>query len=219
MTEVEWLACADPSPMLEFLEGRSSGRKWRLFAVACCRRVWDQMTNTRSREAVETAERFADGLADDEALRVTYTAASDVAEVHPDDPYTWRFRPDKAAMYATPPPCGVGDSGFGYDTAWAVAGCDWDGPAAERVVQADLLRDLFGPVPFRPVVLNPSWLTPKVVDLARTMYDGQDFSRMPELAGLMETAGCTNREVLGHCRRPGPHVRGCWVVDLVSAKS
>jgi hypothetical protein len=88
---------------------------------------------------------------------------------------------------------------------------------AERVAQADLLRDIFGN-PFRPVTLNPSWLTSDVTALARQMYDSRDFSPMPILADALQDAGCENPDVLNHCRSDGPHVRGCWVVDLLLGK-
>src|SRR6516165_2885165 len=60
MTEAEWLACADPAPMLDFVESRASGCKLRLFAVACCRRAWHLMTDPRHRDAIQAAERLAD---------------------------------------------------------------------------------------------------------------------------------------------------------------
>jgi hypothetical protein len=54
--------------------------------------------------------------------------------------------------------------------------------------------------------------------LARLIYDERGFERMLELADALEEAGCDNDGILSHCRGPGPHVRGCWVVDLVLGK-
>jgi hypothetical protein len=80
-----------------------------------------------------------------------------------------------------------------------------------------LLRDIFGN-PFRRVAVDPAWLTPGVVELARTIYEGRAFERMPELADALEEAGCHDSAILGHCRVPGEHVRGCWVVDALLGK-
>jgi hypothetical protein len=98
-------------------------------------------------------------------------------------------------------------------------------PALLRVVEetswaAACLRDLFGPLPFRPVTLD-AWLTPDVAAVARAAYEERslpagalDPARLAVLADALEEIGCDNSEVLAHLRGPGPHVRGCWAVDL-----
>ena len=89
----------------------------------------------------------------------------------------------------------------------------------ERPRQCDLLRDIFGPVLFRPVRIAPAWLSPTVKQLAEVMYESRDFSRLPILADALEEGGCTNADILTHCRQPGVHVRGCFVVDLLLGRT
>ena len=90
-----------------------------------------------------------------------------------------------------------------------------------------MLRELTGPFPFRVrwpwqrrgLNVPPDWRTSDVVLLARGIYAERALDRLPILADALQDAGCGNDEILGHCRGDGPHVRGCWVVDLVLGKS
>lgn len=67
----------------------------------------------------------------------------------------------------------------------------------------------------------PSWLTPTVKALAEAAYEQRlnngtlDPDRLLVLADALEDAGCTDAEILQHLRGPGPHVGGCWVIDLL----
>jgi hypothetical protein len=79
------------------------------------------------------------------------------------------------------------------------------------------VREQFGN-PFRPVAFSKSWRTDTAIALARQMYESRDFGAMPILADAIQEAGCDNDDILSHCRGDGPHVRGCWVVDLVLGK-
>jgi hypothetical protein len=75
--------------------------------------------------------------------------------------------------------------------------------------------------PFRPVAFDPAWLAwndGAVAKRAQAIYDDRGFDRLPLLADALEDSGCTEAEILAHCRGPGPHVRGCWVVDLLLGK-
>src|SRR5262249_5023998 len=87
----------------------------------------------------------------------------------------------------------------------------------ETSIQCRLLRAVFGN-PFRPVSLDPSWLTLNVVAIAQTIYDDRNFSDFPILGEALEDAGCQDEQILNHCRKPGEHVLGCWVLDLVLGK-
>lgn len=223
MTEREWLACAGPDPMLEFLWRKAGDRKLRLFQVACCRRVWDSMPED-CREAVLVAERFADGEAGDGRRRAAQKRMArcpnpaDLLEVNARD----------AALRANEKT--VGRSGRSFLGVAVVAGeaasraAGGRGKAAykaayraEEEAEARLLRCIAGN-PFRPVALDPAWLTSTVMELARGIYAERAFDRLPILADALQDAGCGSADVLTHCREPGPHARGCWVVDLLMGK-
>ena len=45
-----------------------------------------------------------------------------------------------------------------------------------------------------------------------------DPARLAVLSDALEEAGCPDETLLAHLRSPGPHVRGCWVLDLVLGK-
>jgi hypothetical protein len=99
--------------------------------------------------------------------------------------------------------------------AGAIAGKKED---TELAVQADLVRDIFGNPFLKPPKFDKRWRTSTVLLLARQMYESREFSAMPILADALQDAGCNDATILDHCRGPGPHVCGCWVVDLVLGK-
>jgi hypothetical protein len=89
---------------------------------------------------------------------------------------------------------------------------------AEFGALCGLVRDLFGN-PFRPSPPPPpavlAWNDGTIPRIAQAIYDKRAFDRLPILADALEEAGCTNQDMLGHCRSGGEHVRGCWAVDLI----
>jgi hypothetical protein len=204
MTDDEWLNCTDPQPMLEFLRGKASDRKLRLFAVACSRRIWDWI-DPLGRRAVDVAERFADGLAGPDELRAARLACQGAG--------------GQAAWYAAATNAAVAARNAARSSQAGVVNNGQSGSeAAELLAQAALLRDIFGPMPLRPLSFDSSWLTPAVVALAQAIYDDQSYDRMPILADALKDAGCGSEEILRHLRERGSHVRGCWVVDRVLGK-
>jgi hypothetical protein len=189
VTEADWLACADPLPMLEFLRGieRASARKLRLFAVACARRLGER-NHPLARAAVDVAERFADGQASAEELR-----AARLACTHADESAAWYAAISQPAIAARNAAL----------SARAVS-------PGESAAQAALLRDIIGN-PFQPMPAFPT-PTEAIHTLARTIYETRDFSRTASLAEALATAG-TDATIADHLRHVGPHVRGCWAVD------
>jgi hypothetical protein len=254
MTEKGCLSCTKPQKLLDLLRdrGKLSQRKARLFAVAMCRQVWPLLTDERSRRAVEVAERHADGLADDEELFEAGHAAR-VAYSHirnsPVASRGWSSQPIFIALAAAEAAITEREavtklSGWKVSVEEVLRGYA-AGYAANVVHQyvslatageresgaADLLRDIFGPWPFRakPVIAEHvlAWDSGCVVKLATAIYEERslpegtlDSVRLRVLADALEEAGVTGPDILGHLRQQGGvHVRGCWPVDLLTGRT
>jgi hypothetical protein len=220
MTEAEWLVSDQTHHMVRFLcdqpevrRNQTWRRKMRLWGCACCRVQWDRLADERSRRAVELAERLADGKATraeaDAALGEAYDAWRRFTHVDSID--LALADPAMAAVML-------------LKSRWQHFSLSGKTPYRGSYVVAaeppytDLLRDIFGN-PFRPVNLPASWRTSAVVALAQTIYDERDFLGMPILGDALEEAGCEDARILGHCRIPGPHALGCWVVDLILGRA
>jgi hypothetical protein len=207
MNEQQWLSCTDPNAMLDFLHGKAGDRELRLFAAACCRKLFHPFQGERHRRAVGSAERYADGQLTDDELGRAFGEWSDLPWGRLPGREQCEVRAIRGALLLS-----AADGARLAGLAVAEVGASPDG----------LLRDLFGPLPFRPVTVSPAWQTPQVVALTQAAYDQRelpagtlDLARLAILADALEDAGCDQADLLGHLRGPGPHVRGCWALDLL----
>ena len=196
MTEAEWLTETDGRQWAT-IEGCASVRKMRLIAAAYVRRAnpW------RPKDEVKQCDDLIEAIADHPR---PWANVMEELEGRPGE--SWVFthilaQHDLAyvagklrrllAFYPVDPPHHYG---------------------------LELLLEVVGN-PFRPVNYDPSWRTPTVLALAQGIYEEGAFDRMPILADALQDGGCDNIDILDHCRGPGPHVRGCWVVDLLLGKA
>ena len=243
MTEAEWFACDDPVKLLEFV-GRHhpNERKLRLYGVAGCRRIWSFLPDERFRRAVEVAELFADGAVSEEAREACWEEVDEAKtsiDFATQDQFgghgNWPAASMATWMATAAAANAVGDSESfvgpeaelfylagnpieGMEYSYRERGIDYRlTRESEWSVHRALLRDIFGN-PFRPSTLDPMWRTSTAIALASQMYESRDFGAMPILADALQDAGCDSDDILNHCRGDGPHVRGCWVVDLVLGK-
>jgi hypothetical protein len=207
MTEAEWLASEDPEEMLALVRGLVHGwfgrllsyllggppgpskRKFSMFAQEMCERLEPFLGQGQDWRALQPGNPFHFVVWAARRAESTNTA-------------------DKAALYLqlSLQEC------LGLLPAYGVP------TEPFRAGLADVLRDIFGN-PFREVTFDPAWRTAAVISKARAAEADQDPRRLPDLADELEQAGCDDFDILGHCRSPGPHVRGCWVVDAILGKS
>jgi len=204
MTEEEWLLCEDPRPMGYFLDSlrknRPSRRKLRLADCAFYRRLWDLLP-AEDRQAIDVVERFADGLAGQAEINVMFQTV-------------WSLAGRTIVGFTRSGKC----SAAAFYTRCLLPRDRHDGEAA---AQAELMRDIVGN-PFGATDWSPNWLSPTVLAVAQEAYEDRELPsgtfaavHLPVLADALEEAGCEDAPLLAHCRRGGPHVRGCWVVDRV----
>jgi hypothetical protein len=230
MSELEWEKRFHT--MMGQLSCTASERKRRLFACACARRIWHLLSDEQSASAVVVAERFADGLSNNTELDVARQQAR-IAEGRyrtrgQRSPWTWwAARTAVTTTYKR-----AGDTVQSAYNAM-VAAVLYTFPAEEddlerdqmsqdeETVQAAVLRDILGNPRYR-LAVDPSWLRwddGTVPRIAQGIYEERAFDRLPILHDALLDAGCDCDDILAHCRGAGPHVRGCWVIDLLLGKA
>jgi hypothetical protein len=234
MTEAEWMACDDPRAMLTFLHGRVSNRKLWLFTAACCRAGSTYPFRQELRLALaDLSERVLEGELSETALEERreslwrwtehYVAEQDFESAACARDFRNLLTPSQEAL-SGPGPGWLAKRGYrAARLADLLARTPaWPESPSCHAATAAALRDLLGPLPFRPVSLPPEvclWQDGTVVRLAQAIDQERAWDRLPILADALEEAGCADNAVLGHLRSPGAHLRGCWVIDLVRGNS
>ncbi len=202
MTEAEWLACVDPRPMIEALRRRASQRKFRLFSCAAARlcSFYDLPEGSNDLKAILAVEEWAEGDARVEDLAEARELAQKAGARWVTDRYaftgarTWAntARADSSRVAAY---CGRARCIFGHPFRRTKPAATW--------------RDGGG------MILTLA----RAASAERILPAGLlDQARLGVLSDALEEAGCTDADILGHLRAPGPHVRGCWVLDLICGK-
>jgi hypothetical protein len=241
MTADEWVTSTDALEMLKAVRGKwrdqdALHRRLRRYYLACCRAIWPLLAQAYSRRGVMVGERYVEGQAGRAELsQAEYNAEGAPMRVGTGDAahITFWVRAvqvmppgDLASMLHTADSRSwaprVVLTAAAYFVDFALRPTDHAMKSPDCVfaafLSAWLLRCVF-PNPLRRPTMLPAWRTQDVVGLARGIYEDRAFDRLPILADALMDAGCDNEQVLGHCLSDGPHVRGCFAVDLVLGKA
>jgi hypothetical protein len=228
VNEQEWLACENPGLLLRHLKAIGATRclrgerrrRLRLLGCAAFGPIRHLLLEERGRRAIDLAERYADGGAEEaDLLRLG-------RELREAEGPSGTWSPQTTAEHVVqvlllPNDLIVAELAL-EQAVWPL---EWEAAPAKpnlfrkalRRGQAPLVRDIFGN-PFSPPRAASAWRTSTVVALARGIYEERGFDRLPILADALEEAGCEDADVLVHGRSSGPHVLGCWVVDCILGK-
>jgi hypothetical protein len=225
--------------------GKLAQRKLRLIACAAARCLWKRMSEQELRNAVEVGERFADGLATEKLREKAFRAAFEVHNslelaygIDDGSEFFLLSDRDRAEAWRTLSVAGMAITcvkppmGFAtldgvcrtvpglllpiakYRKGYSVEHGYQFGYDQVKDPLPPLVRDILG-YPFAPVKFDKRWRTETVKLLTEGITAEGKFDRLPILADALEEAGCDDADILSHCRGPEPHVRGCWVVDLI----
>lgn len=226
MDENTWLTCRVPQILLQSKLAGLSQRRLRLFACACCRRIWHLMRDKRSRAAVVAAEAVCESRRSSKvrAMLDAGQHALCVVRAYGREISAHSSAAD-AAWHATVADDCRSAEASSADASWAEARSTHPEQVDVGVFKANreqvrLLHEIVGN-PWRPLHFDPSWKTPTVAALAEAAYEMRllpsgvlDPVRLAILADALEEVGAAN-ELLEHLRAPGPHVRGCHVLDRI----
>ena len=229
MTEVEWLTGQKrPLAMYDHVSTRSpSPRKLQLVAAAACQLAKGVSETPVLQRGIEVLERYAEGLASEEEFTRTRAQIDDL-------PTRTFASVVSLAMNSSPPAATrlvvIGVPRLVFGDAWSERRARNVGERVRRSL-CRVFREIFGN-PFRPFIPVPSWqgggviqpdgrtvmFTDAVKGIADAVHVTGDFGRLPILADALEEAGVTDEVLLAHCRDGGPHLRGCWALDVVRGR-
>jgi hypothetical protein len=214
MSRARWSSCTDPLQILDWVGAATTDRKLRLFMTAYCRLMWRHAHPFQSDDsyyALIVADRFVEGEATKKELDKAYFGGADDNAAYM--PGCWGIY--SLACLATV------DDGLAARYREYLEGLEPDiDEMGQLPKQCKILRDVFAN-PFRPVNIDVAEVCSKTRARkdAESMYESREFSELPALGALLARAGCTDPQILKHCASKGPHVRGCWVVDLILGKA
>lgn len=216
MTEEEWLA--EPWPLwMVFDPICRSSRKRRLFVVACIRRFPDLVKNKTMKEAIAWAEAYVDGISDEKTRAKLYQRASTASR---------DFSHGRIARNLLEPKFGGYVMAaenlhhlFGRPNSAEERAKEDIAVSREKAAQKELVFEIFGN-PFHPITLPLNlftWNDGAIPQIAEAIYVERRFEDISILADALEDAG-GEPALVEHCRNGQPHVRGCWVIDLLLGK-
>lgn len=244
MTEAEWITCSDAATLFRWVATTACQRKLRLYLCGVCRSIQHLFYYPYSMEAVEVAEQFADGLADNkECARAAWAAEVPTFGFAFEEEFCRKYPEDMRQVLPRLVEMGALSESVLSGGAWQV-----NETVRERLIAAAVIAEwcvlsriscdspyrdscvgkvewpgrwlvdcVFGN-PFRPVMVDPAWLAwndGTVPQMARAIYEDRRFEDMPILADALEDAGCDDADMLRHCRSQDKHVRGCWAIDRI----
>ena len=244
MTDAEWLACTSPEDMLDVLRD-TSARKLRLFAVACCRRIWDLISEAPARLVVERAELYADKLTTKTGLRSSLNAATALQTYDEGRSTHYSGYALGAACYSAHCAPKVSEIRAAFEAALCAApnaswarrlSCKSDESGAQDNDEVSPEDFIMQTVPgsytawknerysqsallrdiFGNAFLTLSPHPESISPLAERIYAGE-WNLMPILGEWLQEHGYWSEGE--HCLDPNNrHVKGCWVVDWVTGR-